>query len=244
MAPSKRPVAEANKVLERWREMGYKIALWLDAGDDHVGRICDKFRSGPAYPGYAVACNALIKAVLELDQQCNWVVVAGDDILPDPNVPPNEIDAECRAHFTVIDMPIGNGKSTFGVMQPTGDRWGDRQGAYIDRVAGSAFLGREFCLRINQGKGPIWPDYTHMGEDEELQAVAERYGVFWQRRDLIHFHNHWGRGPEGNPNAPQDRATAMPDFLKHANSKPEWDKYKAIFESRKRLGFPGSEPLS
>lgn len=156
--------------------------------------------------------------------------------------------------------------ATFGVMQATGDRWGhDRNthtpqltkdgrcsqcghpkdhyrhmmGAYIDRVAGSPWMGREFCLRANHGKGPLWPGYYHMGCDEELQAVATRLGVFWQRPDLIHLHQHWGRGV-GDA---MGLTANMPDFLKRANSREEWAKYKELFLEREAAGFPGSEPL-
>lgn len=161
--------------------------------------------------------------------------------------------------------------STFGVMQPTGDKWGSNNrkdahtftaraieplhlcsscghpknnarhmvGSYIDRVAGSPWMGREWCLRANQGKGPLWQGYFHMGCDEELQAVATRLGVFWQRPDLIHLHKHWGRGTDGQP----ADSFSMPDFLKRANSQEEWDQYKKLFAERQAAGFPGSEPL-
>ena len=113
-------------------------------------------------------------------------------------------------------------------------RFGDRfAGGSIDRICGSAWLGREWCLRINQGKGPLWPEYTHMFSDEELQNVAIKYGVFWQRPDLTHLHNHWGREPGGQ----------APEFLKRANSSAEWDAYKKLFRERRAAGFPGSEPL-
>jgi hypothetical protein len=159
--------------------------------------------------------------------------------------------------------------ATFGVMQCVGDRWGEHRnthtftprfdrkelcsqcgqvkdaarhmvGAYIDRVAGSPWIGREFALRVNQGKGPLWPEYFHMGCDEELQAVATRLGVFWQRPDLIHLHKHWGRAAPGEAMGHQSN---MPDFLKRANSAEEWNKYKALFAEREANGFPGSEPL-
>lgn len=112
-------------------------------------------------------------------------------------------------------------------------------GAYIDRVAGSPWMGREFCKRVNQGKGPLWPGYFHMGCDEELQAVATRLGVFWQRPDLIHLHQHWGRGVGDAMGSTAN----MPDFLTRANSREEWGKYKVLFAEREAAGFPGSEPL-
>jgi hypothetical protein len=78
-----------------------------------------------------------------------------------------------------------------------------------------------------------------MGVDEELQAVAQRYGALWQRPDVIHLHKHWGRGVDGKPAS----SSAMPAFLQHANSGAEWDRYKKLFAERKALNFPGSEAL-
>ena len=133
---------------------------------------------------------------------------------------------------------------TFGVMQPTGDRYAfsKHQGsAPIDRVAGSPWMGREWCLRINQGKGPLWPEYTHMFSDEELQNVASKYGVFWQRPDLIHLHHHFQR--ESPAIDSKAIAKPVPPHLVEANSPEHWAKYKKIFEDRKRADFPGSEPL-
>ena len=227
------------------------MALKLDAVPGQ--RLADYVRVDD-YRGYAVSVNTVALDVLKtIDPSCDWIVTGGDDTEPDLNHAADEIAAQCSEHFG----------GTFGVCQPTGDRWGlDRNahqfhalwnnplrcrvcgsmdedapkhmiGAYIDRVAGSPWLGREFCLRINQGRGPLWPEYWHMGEDEELQAVAIKYGVFWQRPDLTHLHNHWGREPGGQ----------APEFLKRANSSAEWDAYKKLFRERRAAGFPGSEPL-
>lgn len=241
--PSKRPPEEAERVLRLWRERGYKIALWVDG----PGPVFERHLAGvelhvqhPVYPGYASAVNRLVAMLIEQELDAEWIVTGGDDVLPAPNVSAEEIAAECHAHFSVIDMPVGKGSGTFGVMQPTGDRWGDKDGAYIDRVAGSPWIGREFARRMYQGNGPYWPEYTHMGVDEELQAVAIKYGVFWQRPDLIHLHQHWGRPHEGERIGRRDR---MPRFLEKANSPEEWQRYKKLFAERKAAGFPGSEPL-
>jgi hypothetical protein len=133
-------------------------------------------------------------------------------------------------------------------MQSTGDRWGDtarsrqqfgeHRGAYIDRVAGSPWIGREFARRMYGGNGPYWPKYTHQFVDEELQEVAIKMGCFWQRRDLIHLHEHWGREQM------QEGGYRVPPHLLEANSPQHWRKYKQLFESRKAAGFPGHEPIA
>lgn len=274
--PSKRQPEEAEPVLKLWRERGYKIALYRD---DYTDVPADELLVALAgYPGYARATNMLIAHVLKYHADAEWIVTGGDDVEPDPNHTAEEIARECKRYFKNLwkgtfndDMEPNRGDlSTFGVMQPTGDRWGEQRnthpweswpdqplrcircgqeedspphahGAYIDRVAGSPWLGRAFCERMYGGKGPYWPEYTHMGVDEELQAVALKMGVLWQRRDLTHYHRHWGRAKEGHAYA---EAGSMPEFLKHANTATEWDRFKAIFAARKAAGFPGSEPLA
>ncbi len=207
------------------------------------------------YPGYARAVNALIKEILKEDSDAEWFVCAGDDTLPDPNHSAEDIARECSEYFAgrgpaervdakTVSMSVEQFERsrTFGVMQPTGDRdFGDAQGPYIDRVAGSPWIGREFARRMYQGNGPYWPEYFHMGVDEEIQAVAIKYGVFWQRPDLVHYHGHWGRPKKGEK---MGQAERMPEFLARANSPEEWKKYKAIFAARQEAGFPGSEPIA
>lgn len=216
------------------------------------------------YPGYAQSVNALIIEAMKRDPDADWCVTGGDDVLPDPNKSAEEIARECSEYFTLLNArnalaeyaekltearePQYKYGPTFGVMQPTGDRWGldpnaadpVMRSAYIDRVCGSPWMGREFCRRINQGNGPLWPGYFHMGADEELQAVATKLGILWQRPDLNHHHQHWGRPRAGEKMGQTDR---MPAFLKRANSGEEWYKYKALFAERQAAGFPGSEPL-
>jgi hypothetical protein len=243
--PSARPKEETERIVKAWNDQGYKVALYRDftsSVDDQPK--CDMLFMGH-YPGYAVATNTLAKLVFERDKDCDWIVAGGDDILPDPNHSAIGIARECSDHFRNRHIEATgetfNVHPTFGVMQPTGDKdFGDAQGPYIERVCGSPWLGREFCRRINQGNGPFWPDYFHMGSDEELQAVATKLGVLWQRPDLKHYHSHWGRPREGEKMGSADR---MPDFLKRANSPAEWAKYKRIFQERQAAGFPGSEPL-
>jgi hypothetical protein len=260
--PSKRPPEERDPILKLWKERGYKVALWLDGPPFIVNQLLINYWNGATiYHGYAQAVNQLALEVLDQDPDAQWIVAAGDDTEPDANHSAEEIAAQCSKHFAElhagpdaapgVDLSVksiraalnGVAMATFGCMQPTADRWGDHhygKGAYIDRVAGSPWLGREFCLRVNQGNGPLWPEYFHMFADQELQAVATRLGVFWQRPDLTHMHKHWGRAREGERMAPRSR---MPQFLERANSAEEWEKGKRLFADRQAAGFPGSEPL-
>jgi hypothetical protein len=211
--PSKRHPAEAEEVLFRWEEKGYRTAVFRDAGDaaldvDHcmMGR----------YRGYADAVNQLCEAIIRNDPQAQWIVTGGDDVLPDPNRTAEEIGRQCSEHFG----------GTFGVMQPTGDGHG------IENICGSPWMGREWCQRINGGKGPLWHEYTHNFVDEELQNVALKLGAFWQRPDLIHKHNNW-----------MWTTGVKPKFLEAAYSQEHWNKYQTLFQKRRSHRFPGHEPL-
>lgn len=236
--PSARP---DGGTVPKWSAAGYKTALWRDPDSPLID---SNITIRAQYRGYAIACNTLIKLVLDSDPTCDWVICGGDDVLPDPNHTPAWIASKCEEYFADIAVVRGDDPgpahaSSFGVMQPTGDRWGanelgpwPRGSAYIDRVCGSPWIGREFCRRVNGGIGPWWPEYQHMFVDQELQAVAQRLGVLWQRPDLTHMHQHWGR--EG------DRR-AMPEFLREVSGPVHWQEAKALFESRKAGGFIGSE---
>lgn len=223
--PSKRSPEEAGPLLELWKRQGYKIALWRDSGDPEIR--ADLVITQQHYPGYAQAVNGLVWEVLRYDPSCDWVVTGGDDTEPDLAHTAEEIAAQCCEHFS----------GTFGIMQPTGDRYA---GGCIDRIAGSPWIGREYCERVNGGRGPLWPEYAHMFVDEEAKWVAEKLGVYWQRPDLIHLHHHFMRASNDlNSHAVQ---TQPPPHLVEANSAAHWEKYKAIFEARKAAGFPGHEP--
>lgn len=231
--PSARPPEEANPCLKAWVERGYNIALWLDAS---AVRVYDHAIVGP-YPGYANAVNGLIADRLK-DSRAEWFVIGGDDTWPDPNKSAEDIARECREHFQRKQHRKRTwGGATFGVMQPTGDRFAEGQ---IDRICGSAWIGREFAQRVNLGNGPLWPEYTHMFVDEELQNVAIKYGVLWQRPDLVQFHKCYAR--ESDAIDSPAIAARWPSHITHDGYTPEhWEKYKALFERRKAEGFPGSE---
>jgi hypothetical protein len=238
--PSKRPHEETQPVFEKWADLGYNVAIQVDADCSAYRTIGNFFRSYRGshetveyyrdYCGYANAVNFLSSWVFRRDTSCEWIIAAGDDTFPDPNRRADDIAAELTQHF----------KGTFGVMQPTGDPWSDPRGRLIERIAGSPWLGRDWCLRANGGRGPLWPWLFHMWADEALQLTAQQLGVFWQRPDLTHFHQHWGRPREGERFGDHTR---MPAFLARANSTDQTDADRAEFERLKRGGFKECFPL-
>jgi hypothetical protein len=227
--PSARPVAEVNARMDKWKAMGYKIALWRDVpaakGSGPAFPYCEILMRGK-YPGYARAVNSLVAEVIKRHPEVEWFVAAGDDTDPDPKRIAAQIARECSDHF----------HGTFGVMQPTGDPWRDVQGKIIDRIAGSPWLGREWCRRANRGQGPFWPEFTHMFGDQMLQEYAKSLGVFWQRPDLTHYHDHAQRDPNGNYRPP---APHMAQW----NTPQHWQQSKAIFDRLVAGNFQECAPI-
>lgn len=221
--PSARPAEEARPILAKWQEMGYQTAL-LRQGD-----LIDADIVMPtiSYYGWARSINMLSRLVLAHVPHAEWIVSGGDDTFPDPNHWAEEIAAQCREHF----------QGTFGVMQPTGDRWAN---GTIDRICGSPWLGRDFCLRMYGGNGPMCDLYEHMFGDEELQQVAIRTGVLWQRPDLTHLHRHYFRSPSNGVNY----LAPIPRHMVEFNGQKHWNESQALYLSRQAAGFPGHEPLT
>jgi hypothetical protein len=219
--PSARPDGGTAR---HWKFMGYRLALWRDREDIVSSFGPDDIRITAPYPGYSQSVNALMKAAFDADPDCQWCVTGGDDTLPDQGTKPEVIAAQCTQHF--------NG--TFGVMQPTGDAWADRS---IERICGSPWVGRDFWRRTYGGNGPMWHEYWHNFNDNELQDVSLHLGVLWQRRDLTHLHQHWMR--ETNTNGIRVHARP-PEFLKRAAGIELFSAMRVIYEQRRAAGFPGA----
>jgi len=241
--PSCRPADEAEIALAKWRAQGYKIALFVDPG--HASPRAD-YVWEQAYPGYAKAVNYLVHKIMLEDEEAEWFVTGGDDMWPDPNLTAEEIARQCSDCFRNLHIErtgeTFNVHPTFGVMQPTGDKWGDRRGPYAERVCGSPWMGREFCRRIYSGRGPIWPEFEHMFEDEHLFEVAKKLGILWQRPDLTHHHDHWGRKKNSYDSYAQLDA-AIPQHLKKWNTPEHWQASGAIMDRLRAGGFAEAEDL-
>lgn len=212
--------------LPLWKGAGYRVAVWRDNADPRIQWADLELRG--EYPGYARAVNALCAEILDRFQETEWIVTGGDDIEPDRTITPEQIAAECTEHF--------NG--TWGVMQPTGDRWGADQSqpnfcgsAYADRVCGSPWLGAEWCRRAHGGTGPLWHAFTHMFVDEALQYAAVQLKLLWQRPDLTQYHRHWAR-----------HGHKMPEFLAGANGPAHWAQSKALLDGLKSSGDGWFQP--
>lgn len=170
-------LANTNKVVPLWEKMGYLVAVLMEKGLETSETSCcaHKVLVQDTWEGFPKAVNKLCRAV-----PGDVVVVAGDDIHPDPTLRADEIEEQFLRHFP----------STFGVMQPTGDKY-----SCYNTCATSPWIGRKFIEQV----GPYHEGYFHYFSDEELQRVATLYLCFWQRPDLTQFHDHWERNKKPRP---------------------------------------------
>lgn len=100
--------------------------------------------------------------------------------------------------------------------------------AASERICGSPWMGRDYILRANGGRGVFWYEYHHFFADEELRNVAEKQRLLWQRSDLTHYHDHWSR-----------RKVSRPEYLVKAQQ--GWAQDRELFYERQSQGFPGYE---
>lgn len=209
--PSANPrMAQAH--LPKWVAMGYRVVMFQDKVRFEIPG-CEVYPAG-SYIGYPAAINEMYQAVKGI-AAAPVVVLIGDDMDPDPFKSPAQIREEFLQKFP----------DTFGVMQPIGDTMDG-----TDRICGSPWVGRAYANRINQGRGPLWPEYFHFFADEEMFNVTMKLNCLWQRRDLSHYHNHWSRGGSRPPHM--------------AKAQERWDTDKGRHDDRKAKGYPGHEPTA
>lgn len=213
LCPSARPRREAEACLQAWLDFGCRVMV-IREGEPLILPISQYMVS--YYAGWAVSNNHLIRTAIMADSKANWFVLGGDDYWPEPSDTANIISYQCSDHFM----------GTLGVMQPTGDRYGD---GYIDDAAASPWIGKEFAQRSYNGHGPFRDEYFHLYADTELQAVATKLGCFWQRPDIKQEHKHWSR--VGNPKPP------FAEDLYNLYGPRD----KALYEARLGTGFPGHQ---
>jgi hypothetical protein len=212
--PSARRSEDAGPCLRAWRERGYLIALLRDDFEPDFLELADHVVAPRRYQGWASAVNILARVVLEADPECRVLITGGDDVYPAPD------------HVTFLEQQfVHHFNGTLGVMQPDGHLdWSPM----APQIAWSPWLGREWCLRANGGKGPLWPEYFHGWADLELRQVASRLGLFWSRPDLTQRH--------------EKHTSGLRPGKKHADEHGAAD--REVYGRRQRRGFPGHELAS
>jgi hypothetical protein len=141
--PSKRPHPEVGVCLGAWRDMGYEVAVARERADGSVYPFASHNLPVHSYLGWARSVNLIVGKVMAEFADADWFVTGGDDYWPDPHRRAEEIAAECSHHFAAfhagpdaapgVDLSVksviaavnGVALHSFGVMQPTGDRWGE-----------------------------------------------------------------------------------------------------------------------
>lgn len=184
------PVAdfsEATKCAWRWTPLGYKVVYLFDTKtlkNDDPQTLVDQgiiheFIIVDDYAGWYSSVNFLMSLYSD---SFSWCICAGSDMDPENNKLANDIALECTEHF--------NG--TYGIMQPTGDRWDERNGlAASERICGSPWIGQEL---VKKCEGKIFSEeFFHYFSDELLREYAIKDNILWQRKDLTHLHRHPNR---------------------------------------------------
>lgn len=211
-------IGMAQKTFPEWKRRGYKIAIICP---DNLYKqyiplvdIIIKESENNGYNGWPKSVNIISKKLLDMD----IIIAAGDDMYPDRNHDAKELREQFVKHFD----------GTFGVMQPTGDKFGSLACPECEQICGSAWLGKDFRNKINKGNGPMWEEYWHMYADTELHQVAKKYNCLWIREDLNQYHEHRLRGKHN-----------FRPTIQVGNTK----KAKDIYDTRKLNNFPNTEIL-
>ena len=206
----------AHRAACAWSERGYEVRVLIDGDTKLIDRsVFSRVLHAPVYGGYFQAANELTSDAIY--NGVDICVVAGDDMFPESEHTAQELAEEYFDHF-------GSG---FGLMQPTGDKLPCRA------FCGSPWMGREWIERINEGRGPYHPDYFQSHGDSEVQALAERLEVLWQRPDLTQFHDHYVR-PGSMVEATEYQTQNLSKW---------WAHDEKLFLERKAAGFPGAWPV-
>ena len=210
----------ATATLEKWRDMGYHCAVHVDEPygllrevDININGLVMSY-SQP-YEGYWASCNKVVSFLMDAMDDNLIVVLAADDMDPDPNKTAREIGREYFERF-----PDGE-----GLMQPTGDKQGEIiNGKWASqRICGSPWFGRGWYDAGRFNGKPTPENFFHFYGDQLLYDVAKAEGLLWQRQDLKQMHHHWSfeRGVER-------------EAYQEKNSREHWKKDQQEYEKAQR----------
>jgi hypothetical protein len=213
------PTAGKSHVREqfsKWCGQGYRIAALTNGTTispdfDHLLTL---HMHTEWYPGVWKSWNLLARAAFGMG--ADVVVLAGDDMDPDPRKTAREIADEYFARFRLGE----------GVMQPCGDPQGDLIDGQRNagRICGSPWIGPKW-IELSYGYGAVCEDYYAFYADEELKILSEKMGLLWLRQDLMQYHRHWSWGH-------------LPKQDYHERNQLQWNADQRMFLHRKGLGFP------
>lgn len=196
----------SNQNYQRWRDLGYKVAVATDLPKEQCGNVA---ASVPPllidrYEGYYRCMNFMAKSLVRM-YKADVVIAAGDGIHPHPGVRGHDIAFAFKNKFS-------NG---YGIMQPCGDRWrpSDETSAGTqawakhrmhatrpsDQRCESPWIGRTLIMEA-EGDGPWSPKYDQYFGDHELHDVARNAGALWMNPAVAQYSESWasGRKPISN----------------------------------------------
>lgn len=179
---------EAIKAAWRWTPLGYRIIYLADnktTKNENIlkilvdSEVIDDYIYVEDYRGWYASCNLLMG--MAFSQGAEWCVCVGTDMDPDPN------------HTAQV---IAQSLDPDRVMQPTGDRWDERDGrAASERICGSPWIPRSF---YEKKQNKVWDEsFFHYYGDEKLHD--ELGDELVQRIDLSHMHRHPNRERRAKP---------------------------------------------
>lgn len=206
-------VERCRENLPKWRDMGYRVAILQNR--ERADIPADIVRWSDTYPGWAESINILCRDVVP--KSADIVVSGGDDMLPDPHKPAQQLADEYFHRF-----PDG-----MGVMQPAGDDF-----MWSQNYCGSPWFARPFFSTMYRGRGPMHGGYRHNWADYELYWVARCRNILWMNHDATQYHAHFSRDGSERPDWWQ-REVADTDR-----------RDCELFLARKYRFFPGHEPLN
>ncbi len=214
LIPTANP-ALASECFAAWQSMGWDTFAVVE-GDAEIANATGVFRQ-TEYPGWGESFNRLARV---LNGRYDFLATGGDDITPDPTRDAATIGRELSEHFG----------GTFGVCQPSADRWAWDKDGTRSPIAYAPIIGADFARRWNCRMGAFWPSYFQWFSDDELCRVTTAADLLWERPDLMFYHDHVSR---------DGRQTPWYKAEKH----PRWQGDADLFKARQAAGFPGHEPI-
>jgi hypothetical protein len=210
-------IERAKNTVRLWRKAGYSTLCIMNPD---MGECGADIETHEEFRGYWDNSN---RWIVSIGDKASAVVLAADDLEPDPNADPIHVALEMQDHFAET--------KGYGAMQPTGDDKNGMDGVW--RICGSPWFTPQWIAEAYGGNGPCpYVGFYHsFYGDEEIFNVAKAQGVLWQRPDLSQFHRHWCRNDEHKTKRTEYQLLSSDQW---------WDKDKAAFMGRMAQGFPGS----
>lgn len=211
-------IERAKRTVSLWHRKGYLVLCIMNPDMGECGADIEVHE---VYRGYWDNSN---RWIVSIGDKASAVVLAADDLEPDPHADPIHVALEMQDHFAET--------KGYGVMQPTGDDKAGMDGVW--RICGSPWFTPQWITQSHGGRGPCPYTYRAFFGDEKIFNVAKTQGVLWQRPDLSQFHRHWCRRDE--------HKTRRTDY-QLLNSDQWWNADKKQFQEEMAAGFPGSERI-